>query len=386
MGLTCQPRSRRSAGAANTPATWVGLLSLLLVGAGCGDGSSSDTLDCRAPGVDCSLAELATASGLFLGAAVNDPNAAAERLTVGSDFNSITAENSMKWGELAPAVGQYDFRRADALAAFAQQRGVRLRGHTLVWRDQQPADLRAQAMAAADPAAQMRLLLEEHIGTVVGRYRGQVESWDVVNEPLTALGSNLDRNLFVRTLGDTYIDEAFAMAHAADPQALLFLNEFFLVHDAADSRVGAFRDLVVRLLERGVPIDGVGIQGHFYGLLAERPARAALEGMLRSFADLGLLVEITELDISLNYFLGEADPLLSQARAYADVFAACLAVEGCRGITTWGVHDGDTWLDTFAPFHTAAPHFPLLFDAALQPKPAHVAVRQILRQTRTSGS
>lgn len=351
---------------------------LLLFCVGCGDGSGAR--DCGDPAADCSLAELAAAAGIYLGAAVNDPNAAAESATVGSDFNSITAENYMKWGVLAPNVGRYDFRRADALAAFAGSRGVRLRGHTLIWRDQQPADLRAQALAAADPAAHMRRLFEEHIGTVVGRYRDQIESWDVVNEPLAALGSSVDRNLFVRTLGDDYIDVAFALAREADPDALLFLNEFFLVHDAADSRVAAFRELVVDLLERGVPIDGVGIQGHFYGLLAERPERAALEGMLRSFAELGLLVEITELDISINYFKDDPDPWLSQARAYADVFAACLAVEGCRGITTWGMHDGDSWLDTFAPFDMLAPHFPLLFDAELRPKPAHAAVREVLRR------
>ena len=357
-----------------------GAVVLLLFCVGCGDGSGAGARDCSDPAADCSLAELADAAGIHLGAAVNDPDAAAESATVATDFNSITAENDMKWGVLARNVGQYDFRRADALAAFAHRRGVRLRGHTLIWRDQQPADLRSQALAAADPAAHMRRLFEEHIGTVVGRYRGQVESWDVVNEPLAALGSSVDRNLFVRTLGDDYIDVAFALAREADPEALLFLNEFFLVHDAGDSRVAAFRELVAGLLERGVPIDGVGIQGHFYGLLAERPERAALEGMLRSFTELGLLVEITELDISITYFLDDPDPLLSQGRAYADVFAACLAVEGCRGITTWGMHDGDSWLDTFAPFNMAAPHFPLLFDAELRPKPAHAAVREVLRR------
>ncbi|MBI3783071.1 MAG: endo-1,4-beta-xylanase, partial [Deltaproteobacteria bacterium] len=179
------------------------------------------------------------------------------------------------------------------------------------------------------------------------------------------------------TLGETYLDEAFQLAHEADPKARLFLNEYFPVHSATDERVLAFRDLVARLLARGVPIHGVGIQAHFSGPFpfARIPKRDALEAMLRVFTDLGVVVELTELDISINYFTSMDDPLVAQAAAYAGVVAACMAVPGCQAVTTWGIDDGHTWLDGTFPSDRFVPNLPLLFDAALTEKPAYYAVR-----------
>jgi endo-1,4-beta-xylanase len=160
-------------------------------------------VDCGS--VDCTLADTATQAGLWLGAAIADPQRAGEQATIGRDFNSVTAENAMKWGSLAPRVGAYDFTAADAVADFASARGVRLRGHTLLWRDQQPTDLAAQVAAAADPPSHLRALIEQHFTAVVPRYRGRVAVWDVVNEPLEVGGGQLDANLFLRTLGPGYL-------------------------------------------------------------------------------------------------------------------------------------------------------------------------------------
>lgn len=351
---------------------------LVLTGTfGC-DSDGGGSAGCGSPTRDCTLAEAADDAGVWIGAAIDDPSAPPAQMTVADHFNSVTAENAMKWGSVAPTVGNYDFAAADAIVDLAESRGARMRGHTLVWRMQQPADLRAQVDAAEDPAARLREILAEHIGVEVGRYRGRVAAWDVVNEPLAPIGEQIDRNLFMRTLGEMYLDEAFQLAHAADPEATLFLNEYFYDHTSADARVSAFRDLVARLIDRGVPLHGVGIQAHFYGPVTPLPERAAFEAMLRSFTDLGVVLELTELDISINYFAAAADPLFAQAAAYADIVAACMAVGGCQAVTTWGVDDAQTWLDTNPQFSGSAPHMPLLFDAALIPKPAYFAVRDVI--------
>lgn len=332
--------------------------------------------DCRR--VDCTLAETATQAGLWLGAAIADPQRAAEQATVGRDFNSVTAENAMKWGSLAPRIGAYDFTAADAIADFAAARGVRLRGHTLLWRDQQPADLATQVAAAADPAAHLRALITQHFTAVVPRYRGRVAVWDVVNEPLDVGTGQLDPNLFFRTLGPGYLAEAFELAHQLDPDAALCLNEFLFSYSADDAKAQGLAALVRDLREAGVPLHVVGLQAHFFGFNPP-PSRLEWERLLRLFTALGVRVELTEVDVSLKSFPDDPDPFARQAAAYADLTAACRAVPGCDGITLWGIDDAHTWLDRFPPFDLLAPHQPLLFDAALQPKSAHEAVRQALR-------
>jgi endo-1,4-beta-xylanase len=329
------------------------------------------------PGGDCTLAETADQVGIRIGAAIGDPAQADEQAVIPAHFNSITAENAMKWGSLAPTVGHYDFALADAIADFGARTGVRLRGHTLLWRDQQPADLAGQIAADADPEQRMRALVTEHFEAVLPRYRGRVAIWDVVNEPLTTLGAELDRNIFYRTLGPGYIAEAFQLAHRLDPDAALCLNEFLMTHSDTDPRTLALLELVRGLLADGVPLHAVGLQAHFHGLNLP-PQRSALERTIRLFTDLGVRVELTELDVSIRYFDAEADPAARQADAFRAVAAACMAVPGCDAITLWGIHDGRTWLDYSPPFDLVAPHAPLLFDAALMPKPAYFAVRDAL--------
>jgi len=337
--------------------------------------------DCALPGADCTLAETARQAGVLVGAAIATPDGIREKTTVPRDFNSITAENAMKWGELAPTVGSYDFAEADAIADFAASQGVRLRGHTLVWWSQMPADLEDEVEAAADPAARLRELIDEHLSTVVPRYRDVVTVWDVVNEPLAQYTGDLDPNIFWRTLGETYIDEAFHRVHELDPDAQLVLNDFLFFYGLGtpfDQKARGFLDLVQRLLDRGVPVHGVGVQAHFYGAavdLLPLPTREEFEGFLRALADLGVDVELTELDVSLNYWRGDPDPFARQAEFYGEVVAACMAVPNCTDVTLWGIDDSRTWLDVVPPMNAAGPHHPLLFDASLEPKPAYFAVR-----------
>jgi endo-1,4-beta-xylanase len=338
--------------------------------------------DCAFPGADCTLAETARQAGVFVGAAIVSPQLPAEQATIPRDFNSITAENAMKWGSLAPTVGNYDLGDADAIADFAIAAGVRLRGHTLLWGWMQlPADLEDTVEAATDPAAKLRELIDEHLSTVVPRYRDVVAVWDVVNEPLDRFTAHLDPNIFSRTLGETYIDEAFHRAHELDPDAQLVLNETFPFYGGVltplDPKAQGFLDLVKRLLDRGVPLHGVGVQAHFDGIFAgvvPLPTREEFEGFLRSLADLGVAVELTELDVSNRYFRDDPDPLVRQAEFYGEVVAACMAVPNCEAVTTWGIDDSRTWLDVIPPMSFLGPHQPLLFDASLQPKPAYFAV------------
>lgn len=330
-----------------------------------------------APAAATTLREAAAIAGLHVGVATGtvELDAGAAGL-VASEFDSVTAENDMKWSVLAPAPGTYDFARADGLVAFAEANAMRVRGHTLVWGrpNGPPSWLDAALAAAPDPSAALQDLMLNHIATVAGRYAGRVESWDVVNEPLAFSSGGFDTSSpYYRFLGPGFVADAFHAARAADPTARLFLNEV-----SAEGNVVKFQGLLglVRdLLADGVPIDGVGLQGHF---LTARPNRVVLTERLQAIAALGLDVEITELDIPLVLFGNEPDPLAAQAAAYVDVFSACLAVEACRGVTVWGVTDADTWLDSLAFFESFAPNRPLLFDENGLPKPAHAAVVALL--------
>jgi endo-1,4-beta-xylanase len=208
-----------------------------------------------------------------------------------------------------------------------------------------------------------------------------VESWDVVNEPMNFAGAGLEQNLFFQSMGLEYIEEAFQAAHDADPEARLFLNEFFLDYGGAKS--DDFLNLLSNLLAAGVPIDGVGIQAH---VQISVPDTADFLHFLQAVSDLGLTIELTEVDVAKTAFqtrLDEGEDLWElQAEVYDALASSCVAVAACQGITTWGIDDSHTWLDDeeYSPFWTLAPHEPLLLDAELNEKPAYFAVQERLAQ------
>jgi endo-1,4-beta-xylanase len=334
---------------------------------------------CRDPAAGCTLAETAAQACFWIGAALDaGPEPAAEAVYP-DHFNSVTAENAHKWGSLSEGVGSYDFTDGDRLVDFAEANGARVRGHTLFWgRGPVPPDLGAEIAGAADPAARAREILVDHVSTVVGHYAGRIQSWDVVNEPLDVLTGAPDPNILFQQLGFDYIADAFHAARAADPGAQLFLNEFFQSYTGA--KADAFVALVADLLASGVPVDGVGVQTHITPGPGQTtpPDPAEFQGFLQRLADLGVAVEITELDVAIFFFLGEADPLAAQAEAYAELVGACIAVSACQGVTVWGIEDGSTWLDRTFPWDLIAPNLPLLFDADLDPKPAYFATRDAI--------
>lgn len=307
------------------------------------------------------LREAADATGRFIGTAVNDGllNNSTYRNIAASEFDSVTAENAMKWEAVEPQRGQYNWAGGDRLVQFAQQNDQLVYGHTLVWHSQMPQWLQNGSFSDSE----LRTIMTDHVTTQVGRYRGDVQRWDVVNEAFNEDGS-LRQSKFYQQLGESYIADAFRAARAADPNAKLFINDYNTEVRNAKSD-GLFR-LVQRLKSQGVPIDGVGFQNH---LIVGNVNGSAIQQNLQRFADLGLEVVITELDIRMRT-PSDSSKLQQQARDYRAVADACLAVSACSGITVWGISDRDSWVpDTFPGEGDACP-----WDGNYQPKPAYHAL------------
>jgi len=280
------------------------------------------------------------------------------------EFNAITMGNALKMGPVHPRRGLYAFCDADQIVAFASLNDMKVRGHTLVWHQQQPS----WVIDGGFSRDELMAVLREHIQTVVGRYRGRIAFWDAVNEAIAPDGSLRD-TLWLRGIGPEYIELAFRWAAEADPEARLFYNEF-----GAEGR-GAKSDAVYRfaadLKQRGVPIHGVGMQAHL--TQAGVSPEAVAENMARLGA-LGLDVHITELDVRLEPPITEA-LLARQAQIYGDMTRVCLSAPNCKALVFWNLHDGDSWIPDAFPGRGWA-H---LFDEAFRPKPAYTAVMDQLR-------
>jgi endo-1,4-beta-xylanase len=317
-----------------------------------------------------SLRELAAARDFWIGAAIGDPfpNNAQYMSLLDREFNVIVAGNDMKFSYLQPNRGSFRWTRADAMVDFAEAKGMRIRGHTLVWHSayQLPNWLTSGNWSRAE----LVQILETHIATVVGRYKGRIYAWDVVNEAIDDQGRMRAESFWFQRLGRDYIEIAFRAAHAADPDALLFYNDYNLEwsHPKSDSAYA----LVADLQARGVPIHGVGFQGH---MLLNFPSRDAFQGQMNRFAGLGVVLEITELDIRMTLPVTQSK-LATQATRYREVFEICLQSPACDTVVLWGVHDGDSWIPSAFPGQGAA----LLFDEAFAPKPAYWAVHELLKR------
>jgi endo-1,4-beta-xylanase len=278
--------------------------------------------------------------------------------TTAREFNAITPGNEMKWGSIEPTRGQLDWTGADATVAFATANNQVVRGHTLLWHNQLPGWLTSGGFNAADLTA----IVHQHIATEVGRYKGRLISWDVVNEPFNEDGT-LRSTVFSTTLGPGYIADALTQARAADPAAKLYINDFNI--EGINAKSTAMLNLVTSLKQQGVPIDGVGIQTHL--ILGQVPSDFAQN--IARFTAAGFDVWLSEVDVRMTL---PATPamLAQQASDYTKIVNACLSVKRCVGITVWGFTDLDSWVPGTFPGQGAAD----IFDTNMDPKPAYSAV------------
>ena len=244
----------------------------------------------------------------------------AYRRTLVREFSAITPENAMKWGPVQPAEGEWRFTPADRLVDFAGTHGMRVHGHTLVWHRQLPAWL-APDGSRRDVARR----LAAHIETLVGRYRGRVAAWDVVNEAVGAAGT-LRQSVFLRALGRGYIAEAFRLAHAADPHARLYYNDYDA--EGRGRKADAVHALVRRLLDEGVPVHGVGLQMHLHATHPPRPD--AIRANVARLAALGLEVRISEMDVRVRR-VRRPDPRPSSAACTGTRSPRARACRASRG-------------------------------------------------------
>jgi len=293
-------------------------------------------------------------------------------------FNSMTPENALKMGPVHPKENDYNWAGGDSIAAFARRNNLKLRGHTLCWHSQAPAWFFKDA--AGNPVTKEVLLqrLKDHITTVVQRYKGSIYAWDVVNEVISDKPEEYFRNSeFYKICGEEFVAKAFQWAHEADPDALLYYNDYNEINMVKREKI--FK-LVKGLKDAGIPIHGLGLQGHW---ALNEPSEQQLDSTISRFAELGLKLQITELDISVypkEHTARERKPSdydttfsAEKEAKQIEMYKMCFRVfrkykQVLSGVTFWNISDRHSWLDDFPV--RGRKDYPLLFDKELKPKKA----------------
>ncbi|MFY9645447.1 MAG: endo-1,4-beta-xylanase [Terriglobales bacterium] len=347
-----------------------------------------------------SLRESARRSGMLIGAAVRPAQLSemAYASTLARDFNMVEPEDALKWETVHPESQRFDFTQGDKVVDFAAEHGMKVRGHTLVWHQQNPKWLTEGNYSSSELAE----ILKKHIKTVVTHYKGKIFAWDVVNEAFDELHPGELRSTIWRdqpgiasAAGDelqisgtpvhaefearsprqtyAYVERCFRWAHEADPQALLFYNE--AEAETVNPKSDAIYAMVRDFRSRGVPIDGVGFQMHIPKLYADV---ASISANIHRFTALGVQVHITELDVALpvdSEGNASSEDLRKQADIYREIATACLSQPGCTAIQTWGFTDKYSWVGSHSKHKLGAA---LLFDKSYRAKPAYEALRNTL--------
>jgi len=327
-----------------------------------------------------------------------EPNATA---LVEKHFNSITPENILKWEEVHPEPNKYNFDAVDRFVALGEKNKIQIIGHTLVWYQQTPDWVFQDG--AGNPLNREALLerMKDHIFTIMGRYKGRIHGWDVVNEAVSPDGE-LRKSKWFDILGRDHIIKAFEYAHKADPNAELYYNDYDF---ETKSKCEGILRLVKNLKSKGVHLDGVGIQGHWF---IEYPSIADIESYILAFSNLGVNLMITELDVSalpfypvdskvvdISSFDSELQKKYSPypdilpdsvqkdlANRYAELFSMLLKYRNkFSRVTFWAVHDEQSWRN-YSPIRGRT-DYPMLFDRNCKPKPAFNAIVKIAQGRRT---
>ena len=308
------------------------------------------------------LRDAARVAGKKVGAAVQSGYLADGRYSsvLSRHFDYLTAEYEMKWATIEPTQGLRNFSPADNIVGYGQANGMAVKGHTLIWHGSAPGWLNALS------PAEFRAAFEAHIRAVGEHFRGRLYAWDVVNEAVADSGAGLRDTIFRQKLGDDYIADAFRLAHQVDPQALLFYNDYN--GEALNAKSDRIYQLVSALKSQGVPIDGVGLQMHITAW--NPPGESAVASNMRRLAELGLLVNISEMDVRIRDLPGTtASKLEAQKGVYKSIVGVCVAEPRCDAVTFWGFTDAYSWID-----RQYGPDDPLLFDEQYAPKPAFYGV------------
>lgn len=307
------------------------------------------------------LADAASLSHRLVGTAAGYGNLNSDETyesLVSGEFNYMTPENSGKWGPLQPdSPDSWYFDIHDEMVAYSKANGMAYKGHTLVWHSQAPAFV--DDSLSAD---ELRAMIDNHITTTVSRYRGDVYAWDVVNEAMAEDGSYRDSVLY-RKLGESFIAEAFELAHRLDHKAHLYYNDYNIA--AINAKSDGVYQMLKGLKEQGVPVDGIGFQMHL--VASSAPGYRELVENFRRFADLGLKINVSELDVRISDLpWDKATNLAIQRQVYHRVVSACMRVRACESVTTWGISDRYSWID-----YTFGADDPLIWDDSYNVKPAY---------------
>jgi endo-1,4-beta-xylanase len=314
----------------------------------------------------------------------------AETKLIVSQFSSIVPENIMKWEVIQPKLDTFNFAPADSFVAFGQKHNMFIIGHCLVWHSQVPANVFTDKKGKNVSRDTLLKRMKYHINSVVSRYKGRVNGYDVVNEALNEDGT-MRKSKWFEIIGDDFIEKAFEYAHEADSNVQLYYNDYNIENPA--KRAGAIR-IIKDLQSKGLKIDGVGIQAHWS---IKGPSMGMIDSAINDFANLGVKVMLTELDMGVlpnpwdnnnanvsdtaafkkemnPYAAGLPDSIQQKlTQRYTDLFTVLTKNKGkISRVTFWGLHDGCSWLNNW-PIRGRT-NYPLIFDRQLKPKPAYDAI------------
>ncbi|WP_119843316.1 endo-1,4-beta-xylanase [Reichenbachiella sp. MSK19-1] len=321
------------------------------------------TLDEEGPEPETALKEVATT--FSVGMAVQTSRLTGDYLTIlTKEFDQITAEWEMKMSVMYPSSAGYDFTRADELVEFAETNGLEIHGHSLIWHNSTPAWV--EDFAGTD--AEFEAMVKDYIITTVTRYKGKIKSWDVVNEAFEDGSGNLRNSVFRQKMGDDYIEKCYKWTREADPDVLIFYNDYNMTTDA--SKLGSTIDMAEDFIARDVPIDGIGFQMH---ISYNGPDRATIESAAKKVTDTGLMLHFSELDIRANpnndmseLTVQRAVDLQEKYKEVVEIYNA-IPEESKFALTVWGLRDQDTWLIDFWGHQD----WPLMYNNDFSVKKAH---------------
>jgi endo-1,4-beta-xylanase len=331
-----------------------------------GSGGTSGTTCATTPAT---LKAAADCTGRLIGVALSTQHISeSSYASAAREFNYVTPENEMKWSSNEPTRNQFSFSAGDQIVSFANANGMKVKGHALVWHNQLPS-----WASSLSNAADARAAMLAHIKGVVEHYKGKVQAWDVVNEAVSLDGTGYRDSPFYRYLGITFIDEAFAAARAADPDAKLYYNDYNC--EGLSLKANKVFDLVKGMKSRNVLFDGVGMQMH-YGEPNEAVPTADFVANMQRYVDLGLDILLSEMDVHVCAGLTPTQ----QQTIYHDLIAACVAQSRCIAMTFWGITDKYSWLNNEPDLGCSGSTKPLglLWDDNFKKKPAYTGVLNAL--------